>query len=132
MAEGVSEKQVLQLKLLKIKSMCICLLREKAARFPAELEKAVKETEKRITESLQTTYKFEKELLSKETEGELKLREQTIKTLEAKIKEQEALIKQLSQKADSSEKTVKDIAIKALDSASKMPVAIKESKSGEN
>ena len=97
-----------------------------------EREKAVKEVEKRVTESMQIIYKFENELLSKETEGEVKFLEQIIKTLVAKIKEQETLIKQLSQKADSSEKTVKDIAIKALDSASKMPVAIKESKSGEN
>jgi predicted RNase H-like nuclease (RuvC/YqgF family) len=106
-------------------------LRKKVEQFPSELEKAIKNTEKHISESIETKYKFEKELLAKETDGELKLREQTITTLEAKIKEQENLIKQLSQKADSSEKTVKDIAIKALDTASKIPVITKEMKQGE-
>lgn len=106
-------------------------LRQKAEQFPKELEKAIKDTEKQVTETLETKYKFEKELLAKETEGELKLRDQSIKTLEGKIKEQETLIKQLTQKADSSEKTVKDIAIKALDSASKIPMTGKEPKQGE-
>ena len=107
------------------------MLRKKSEQFPKELENAIKDTEKQVTETLETKYKFEKELLAKETEGELKLHEQTIKTLEAKIKEQDNLIKQLTQKADSSEKTVKDIAIKALDSASKIPVMSKEPKQGE-
>lgn len=106
-------------------------LRQKAEQFPKELEKSLKETEKQITEALETRYKFEKELLAIETEGELKLSNQTIKTMENRIKEQENLVNQLSQKADSSEKTVKDIAIKALDSASKMQVLPKESKQGE-
>ena len=106
-------------------------LRQKAEQFPKDLEKAVKETEKQVAEALESQYKFEKELLAKETEGELKLGNQTINTLENKIKEQENQIKQLSQKADSSEKTVKDIAIKALDSASKIQVLSKEPKQGE-
>ena len=106
-------------------------LRQKAEQFPKDLEKAVKETEKQVAEALESQYKFEKELLAKETEGELKLGNQTINTLENKIKEQENQIKQLSQKADSSEKTVKDIAIKALDSASKIQVLPKEMKQGE-
>ena len=107
-------------------------LREQVTQFPKELEKAVKSTEVRITKELQGQYKFEKELLAKETEGKLNLLKQTIQTLEAKIIEQDNLIKQLSQKADVSEKTVKDIALKALDTASKIPASVtKEPKQSE-
>lgn len=101
-------------------------LRKKVEQYPKELEKAIAETEKRVKQQLEITYKFEKDLQTKETEGELKLREQTITTLQEKIKEQESLIKQLSQKADGSEKTVKDIALKAIESTSKTIIVDKE------
>ncbi len=104
-------------------------LRKQAEQFPKEMEKAIADTAKRVQQELSTTYKFEKELQAKETEGELKLREQTIVTLQDKIKEQDALINQLSQKAEGSEKTVKDIALKAIESTSKTIILNKEDRS---
>lgn len=95
-------------------------LREKSLAFPAELEKAVEAAVKLATEKLKAEYRFEKELTAKQTEGDLKLKTQTIETLLGKIKDLETNIKELSQKAITAESSVKDIAIKAIESSSKM------------
>jgi hypothetical protein len=97
-------------------------LKERASKFPAELETALKNKEAEITERLTTKYNFEKELQAKSVEGELRLKDQTIKTLDLKIKDMETLIKQLGQKADEASLNVKDIAIRAIDSSSKFQI----------
>ena len=94
-------------------------LRSKNAAFPAELEKAVNAAVKSVTEKLQSTFGFEKELKAKEIEGELKLKDQTIETLKNKIKDLETSLKELSQKTVTAEASVKDIAMKAIESSSK-------------
>ena len=94
-------------------------LRIKNAAFPTEMEKAVDAAIKSVTEKLQMTFRFEKELKEKETEGELRLKDQTIETLKGKIKDMEGSVKELSQKAVIAETSVKDIAIKAIESSSK-------------
>lgn len=94
-------------------------LRIKNAAFPDELEKAVNAASLAISEKLETQFGFEKELKKKETEGELKLKDQIIATLNAKIKDMETSIKELSQKATTAESSVKDIAIRAIESSSK-------------
>jgi hypothetical protein len=93
-------------------------LRARVGLFPAELDKAVKETEKNLTERLELKYKYHAELSSKETEGEKKLNKQTIAALERRIAEQEDQIRQLTQKADDSVQQVQTIAIKAIEGAS--------------
>jgi translation initiation factor 2B subunit (eIF-2B alpha/beta/delta family) len=97
-------------------------LRQKAAQHPAELEKAIKLTEKSVTEKLTLQFETENKLMFKELETDIKLKDQSIQTLEAKVRELENTIKQLSQKTESSEKTVKDIAIKAIESAGKVQI----------
>jgi hypothetical protein len=94
-------------------------LRIRNAAFPAELEKAVGASVIAATEKLETTFRFEKELKEKESQGELKLKEQIIETLKSKIKDMEISMKELSQKTVTSEASVKDIAIKAIESTSK-------------
>lgn len=105
-------------------------LRIKNAAFPAELEKAVTAATKAISERLETQFGFEKELKEKETEGELKLKDQIIGTLNAKIKDMETTIKELSQKAITAETSVKDIAIRAIESSSK-PYFVEKNKEGQ-
>lgn len=105
-------------------------LRIKNAAFSAELEKAVNAATKAVTEKLETRYGFEKELREKETEGELKLKDQIIGTLQGKIKDLEATIKELSQKAITAEASVKDIAIRAIESSSK-PYFVEKTKEGQ-
>lgn len=92
-------------------------LRSRVEAFPKELDKALKDIEKTVTDNLTSKYKFEKELLAKEIEGERKLKDQIILNLELKIKEQAKLIDQLTTKADHASDQVKNIAIKALDSS---------------
>src|ERR1035437_4641652 len=94
-------------------------LRIRNAAFPSDLEKAVNTSVLTVTEKLETTYRFEKELREKEALGELKLKEQIIETLKSKIKDMEITMKELSQKTATSEASVKDIAIKAIESTSK-------------
>ena len=95
-------------------------LRKTSEKFPAELEKALKEKEKTITEQLTNRFVFEKELLSKQTEGELNLKNQTIESLREKITEMQLQIKELTEKANKAENNVKDIAVKAIESSSKI------------
>lgn len=97
-------------------------LRAKALSYPKELEKAITTTEKAITEKLSVQFNFEKQLTAKQTEGELKLRDQTINTLQSKIKDIETANKELSGKTITAENTVKDIAIKAIESARKLQI----------
>ncbi|MCK9421327.1 MAG: hypothetical protein M0Q38_01890 [Bacteroidales bacterium] len=96
------------------------LLHTRVAKFEDDLAKAVKEAEKSATDKLNTRFGFEKELLLKEHEGLLKLKDQTIQTLENRIKEQESYVKQLTQKTDLADRSVKDIAIKAIESSAKV------------
>ena len=105
-------------------------LRIKNSSFPDELEKAVNETTKAVTEKLETRFRFEKELKQKETDGELKLKDQIIETLRGKIKDLETNIKELSQKAVTAEASVKDIAIRAIESSSK-PYYVEKTKEGQ-
>ena len=105
------------------------LLREKAETFPTEIEKAVKQSEKLLLEKIQTQYTFETELSSRQNEGELKLREQTIQTLQSKIKDLDAIIKELTAKANTAEASVKDIAIKAIESSGKLQIFEKNKES---
>ena len=75
-------------------------LKARVESFQKELDKAVKDAEKAVSERLTFTYKHEAELASKEIEGERKLYQQKVSALETKIKEQDDLIKQLTQKAN--------------------------------
>ena len=95
-------------------------LRAKTAAFPSEIEKAVATTVKSATEKLQAEFRFEKELTAKQTEGDIKLKEQIIDTLKSKINDMDAIISELSKKAVTAETSVKDIAMKAIESSGKM------------
>lgn len=114
------------------KEQMLAELNLKVENFPTELEKTIKLTEKNITEKLQSQNNFEKQLLSKDTESDKKLKEQIISSLELKIKEQEKLIAELTKKADTSSNQVKEIAVKALESTSNMRYPIKERKEDSN
>ncbi len=92
-------------------------LRDKAAKFPGELNDAIQKAENAIAERMQTQYEYEKQLTAEKTNGEQRLKDQVIISLKEKIKEQELLIKQLTDKATGAENSVKDIAIKALETS---------------
>ncbi|MCD4735317.1 MAG: hypothetical protein K8R53_04700 [Bacteroidales bacterium] len=94
--------------------------------FPKELEKAVQQANKELEEKLVTEFNYKEELLAKETEGQIKLKELQIATLENKIKEIENQVKLSNQKAETSEKSVKDIALKAIESSTKVQIVEKE------
>jgi hypothetical protein len=93
-------------------------LRARVESFPQELEKAVRDTEKSVTERLQFLHSHEAAMLAKETEGERRLSQQTIASLEAKIREQEEQIRQVTLKANEAGLQVQSIAIKAIEGAS--------------
>jgi hypothetical protein len=107
-------------------------LRTKADNFPKELEKAIALTEKTITEKLKMQFDYEQQLTTKQTEGELKLKDQIIVTLQARIKDIETANKELSAKAGNAEANVKDIAIKAIESSRKLHIVEKSKDNQEN
>jgi len=93
-------------------------LKAAVTQFPERMEKAIKDTEKSVTERLESRYRHEAALAAKEIEGERRLHAQIVSALEAKIKEQETYIRQLTQKSDDAGKQVQNIAIKAIEGAS--------------
>ena len=93
-------------------------LKEQVSSFPEQLEKAVTTAQKETKEQIETHYKHQIEITTKEHESESKLNNQTIESLQAKIKEQEAFIKQLTNKADASTTQVQEIALKAIEGSS--------------
>lgn len=92
-------------------------LRKKAEQFPAQLEEAVQQKEKEITVRLTSEFKHEKDLLQKEYQSELKLKDQTIKTLQDKIRDQDNMMNQLYRKVENADKNVKDIVLKAIENS---------------
>ena len=104
-------------------------LKTKNEAFPAEMEKAITTAIKNATEKLKVENGFEKELTAKQTEGEMKLKEQTILTLQSKIKDLELTIKELTSKAVTAEASVKDIAMKAIESSAKIQIVEKNKES---
>lgn len=145
-ADEYAEKKLLQEKELKDKQIAfekeisereqnvanaekeLAELRKMVNNFPKELETAIANTTKNIEEKLATQYKYEKDILAKETEGEIKLKDQTIASLKEKIKEQEIFIKELSERVNNADRSVKDIAVKAIESSGKMRFVETESK----
>jgi chromosome segregation ATPase len=97
-------------------------LRKNSEEFPGKLEKVLVQKEKDVTAHLTAQFEFESKLLEKHNEGELKLKEQTIKSLQEKIAEMQGRIKELTEKTKIAESSVKDIAVKAIESSSKVQV----------
>ncbi len=102
-------------------------LKQKAGQFPGQLEEAVKQKEKEVSDQLKTQFKYDKELLVKEYEGELKLKDQSINTLKEKIKDQDNQVSQLYKKVESADSNVKDIVLKAIENSGRYPVYEKAS-----
>ena len=101
-------------------------LRQQVEKHPDILEKALNQKEKEVTSKLETQYKFEKELFKKESDGELRLRDQTITTLQSKIKDQDNQINQLYKKVENADKNVKDIVLKAIETSGRYPSHIQK------
>lgn len=93
-------------------------LRQKAESFPAQLQKAIDDTQKQVTKQLEQRYEYEKNLLLKEVEGKQKLSEQMIASLQQKIKEQDNQIHNLTERSNHATVQVQDIAVKAIEGAS--------------
>lgn len=93
-------------------------LRQKAEKFPDELQKAIHETNDTLTERLTFKFDYETKLAQKEVEGERKLFQQMIIALEEKVIQLESQSKNLSEKTNQANLQVQDIAVKAIESAS--------------
>lgn len=75
--------------------------------------RAIKATEER----LEREHRFAFDLAQKETEGQLRLKDQQIELLQQKIGEIEAQLREAGLKVSTSEETVRDIALRAIDSS---------------
>lgn len=101
-------------------------LRTKAENFPVELEQAVQAAIKETTAKLEKEFKFEKQLLLKDHEGEIRLKNQQIESLMARIKDLETQLKQAYSKAESAENNTKEITLKAIQSSGQFKIIEKE------
>ena len=103
-------------------------LRTKAENFPSELDLAVQAAIKNTTAQLEKDHKFEKQLLLKDHEGEIKLKSQQIESLLSKIKDLETQLKQAYSKAENAESNSKEITLKAIQSSGQIKIIEKETK----
>lgn len=101
-------------------------LRAKADKFPIEMETAVNNSIKETTAKLEKDHKFERQLILKDHEGELKLKNQQIESLLTKIKDLEIQLKQAYSKADNAENNTKEITLKAIQSSGQIKIIEKE------
>jgi hypothetical protein len=101
-------------------------LRSKAEQFPAGLEKALEAAIKETTARLEKEHKYEKQLVLKDHDGEMKLRNQQIESLQSRIKDLEIQVKQAYSKAENAENNTKEITIKAIQSSGQIKIIEKE------
>ncbi|HBK30596.1 MAG TPA: hypothetical protein DDZ78_03090 [Porphyromonadaceae bacterium] len=94
-------------------------LREEGAGFPDKLKNAVRLKEEEVTRTLKMQYDFDIKLMNKQSEGEIKLRDQQIEALKEKIVELQAQVKEYGEKASHAEAGVRDIAVKAIENAAR-------------
>ena len=94
-------------------------LRQENSEFPVKLENTVRSKEEEVTKTLKMQYDFDIKLMSKQSESEIRLRDQQIEALKEKILEMQTQLKEYGEKAAHAEEGVRDIAVKAIESASK-------------
>ena len=107
-------------------------LRKINKEFPEKLEKSLSDQKKTITDSLQTKYDFDIQLMTSKNQAEISLKDQIIKSLQEKIKEQQTQLKEYSDKATVAEAGVKEIAMKAIETSSKVRIYPAKSEKDEN
>jgi hypothetical protein len=101
-------------------------LRSKTENFPADIEKAIQVSIKETTAQIEKEHKFEKQLILKDHDGEMKLKSQQIESLLAKIKDLEIQLKQAYSKAENAESNTKEITLKAIQSSGQIKIVEKE------
>ena len=93
-------------------------LTKKVESFPAELSKAVKETEAAASQKASEHAKIEAQLVAKGVETERRVSGLKIKTLEEKVEKQEEKLEELMQELSKANEKVQNIAVKAIEGAS--------------
>ncbi len=87
--------------------------------FKKELEEALSQQEKDLTEKLSQKHHFEMQLQNKDLEAEIQLRKEQILSLQSKVEEQREFIYSLGSKSDAASQQVKDIAMKAIENSNR-------------
>ncbi|MBR8773685.1 hypothetical protein IX306_000798 [Porphyromonas levii] len=104
-------------KILKEAEAELSQLRELSESLSGKIEEAETRAIAVTEERLNREHRFEFDLAKKETEGQLKLKDQQIELLQQKISEMELQLKEAGVKVANSEETVKDIAFRAIESS---------------
>jgi len=103
---------------LKAREQELVDLRAKVAAFPADLDKAVKQAEAIIGNSMKRQYETQIQLLTKDKETDARVAASEVKSLQDASTKQLQTITELQVQLDGARKQVETIAGKALDSAS--------------
>jgi uncharacterized protein YgfB (UPF0149 family) len=106
--------------LLNILKKELTELKTNAGKFPSDLEKAVQAAIKETTAQLEKDHKFEKQLLLKDHDSEVKLKNQQIESLMTRIKDIENQLKQAYSKSENAENNSKEITLKAIQNSARL------------
>lgn len=131
-----TEKELFELKNNLLKQEADLIEKEKnydalkmqVEQIPIQIKEAVSSAKELLSTQLSQQYEFKTQLKQKESEGILKLKEQSINYLEDKVKRQEVIIKELTDKADLATQQVQSIACRALDTSAQRFVTVNSSK----
>ena len=93
-------------------------LRKKAAAFPKEMETAVAQAVKEVTERLTTAAKNREELMKREFEGEKNVFSTRIVSLEKTVKDQSEQIVRLTAQIEKAYQKIEDVAVKTIEGSS--------------
>ena len=98
----------------------LAALRDQAAKFPGDLEKAVQRAVKEATEKILLESRMKESLAKKEYEGEKNVFITRVDSLETQAKEQAARIAALTGQIEAAYQKVQDMAVKTVEGASSM------------
>lgn len=95
-------------------------LSKKAASFPKELETAVNQAVKEITERLTTAAKNREELMKREFEGERNVLNTRIASLDKTVQDQSGQIARLTDQLEKAYQKIEDVAVKTIEGSSNL------------
>lgn len=93
-------------------------LRKAKEVFDEEMKQKLADAVQNTTTSIEMQNQYEKNLLAKETEGQISLLKQTIATLEDKLKEKQNLINELAKQTQTAQLQAQELAKKVIESNS--------------
>lgn len=101
--------------IIREKEQEVAQMKKTIEQFPTELDLSLKKRTEEITSTLSQQFTHEKALLEKETSGQVRLLELTVKNLEERLETQRQELASLKQQAEEANAKAQTLAIKAIE-----------------